>query len=306
MKFGRYYEIRIKTPNKVKYAGGYQNYPYMGEPGKLITIKPPMTAIIDVDRHMRASVNNATVTLYNLSPDTRSLIYKDKYTTVDYWQMSIMASYDENNLYEIFRGNIQEAYSYKQNTEWITYIDAFDGAYAIQNGSVSETVGKNVSKSDIITRLIHTMPNIFEGAMGSPTQGSAPRGQVLIGSSFNEIQRICGNQAFIDSEKINILADDEIINGNPFLLTGSTGPLEAGNLFTTPKRRETYLELDALFSPEIRVGASVEIQSGEKKYNGQYRVFGVKHSITISGAQSGDAISSLSLDAGAKIFQGVI
>ena len=278
MKFLRNYEIRIKTPD-----------------GELLTIGPPISVQFDIDRNVMATANSATVTFYNLSPSTRSKIYKDKFQFTKYWQMFILAGYGQNELYEIFRGNIQEAYSYKQGTEWITHIEGYDGAYAIQNGFVSETIAAGSSKADMIQRIIHTMPELLSGVLGNSVQGSPSRGQVVVGSSYDAIQQLSGGQAYIDGEKLNVLAPDEAISGDVYVL-------DSDNIFESPRRRDTFLEVTTLFSPEIRVGYLCKLNSAIKRFNGQYKVYGVKHSAMISEAQSGEASSILSLFAGSAPF----
>jgi hypothetical protein len=210
--------------------------------------------------------------------------------------MFILVGYGEGELYEIFRGNIQEAFSYKKSTEWITEIAAYDGSFAIQNGFVAESVSADISLSDSITRVIHTMPETLAGVLGSPVNGkAAPRGQVLLGGSFDVVQDLTNGQAFIDGETINIMAKDDVIEGAAFILDGD-------NIFETPRRREQFLEVKTLLSPEIRVGYICEIRSADPRYNGQYKVYGVKHSALISGAQCGDASSMISLYKGSAPF----
>jgi hypothetical protein len=279
MKFLRNYEIRIKSPA-----------------GKQYTIAPPFSATFDVDRSVMSTVNNAKVTLFNLAPNTRNSIYKDKYSFTEYWQMFILAGYGQNELYEIFRGNIQEAFSYKKGTEWITEITGYDGAYAIQNGFVAETVNKDVSFRDTIDRVIRTMPEVLPGVLGSTVDTkTSERGQVVIGNSYDVLQGMTDGQVFIDGERVNILKPDEVMAGKAFVLDGGDG----GVLLETPRRREQFLEVNCLFSPEIRVGYICEIRSAQQKYNGQYKVYGIKHNVTVSGAQGGDARSMISLYTGA-------
>jgi hypothetical protein len=281
MKLGRSYEIQLKPP------GG----------DELITIKPPISLVCEVDRHIMATANTGSFTLYNLSENTRGKVYKDKYDTLTKFQIIVMAGYGETELWEIFKGNIIEAYSYKENTEWITKIEAQDASYAIQNAFMSETIAKDTPKADVIERIIHTMPDMIVGFLGANAQGaSADRGKVLVGPSYDILgQETDGNQ-FVDGGVVNVLAPDEAISGDVFILGED-------NLFETPRRRETFLEVETLFSPEIRVGYLVEIQGKEKRFNGQYRADGINHSLTISGASAGDAITTLSLNCGAKAFK---
>lgn len=278
MKFLRNYEIRIKTAS-----------------GQEFTITPPISATFDADIKIGSSVNNCNVTLYNLSPETRNYLYKDKYTNNLYWQMSILAGYGDTDLYEIFRGNILQSFSYKKNTEWITEIEAYDGSYQIANGFVSETVSAGTSIKDALGRIIHSMPQMLMGVLGAPTDGTLTRGQTFVGPSYDQAQQLVNGNGYIDQETFNVLGQNEVKDGDVFLLTGE-------DFFETPRRRDTWLELNTLFTPQIRIGSLCEIRSAEKVYNGQYKVYGIKHSVTVSQASAGDAISSISLYAGAAEF----
>jgi hypothetical protein len=278
MKFLRNYEIRIKTEN-----------------GQEFTIRPPVSVSFDVSMAYMSSVNNCNVTFYNLAPATRGYLYKDKYSTPLYWQMSILAGYGDNELYEVFRGNILQCYSYKKNTEWITEIEAYDGAYQIANGFVSETVAAGTSLKDALGRIIHTIPQMLMGVMGSPTDGTLTRGQTLVGPSYDIAQDLVHGNGFIDKETFHVLGTNEVIDDPVVLLSGE-------DFFETPRRRDTWLELNMLFTPEIRIKRICEIKSAEKIFNGQYMVYSVKHSVTISQAQAGEATTNLGLYCGEAQF----
>lgn len=277
MKFIRNYEIRITTPD-----------------GFAITIAPPITAAIETEQSVRgSSLSNASVTITNLAPGTRARLGKDKFKKVDYWQIIILAGYGRQ-LIELFRGNIQEAYSYKQGTEWFTKMECYDGAYQVQNGFMAETFTKDMNMKDMIARGVGSMPNLLMGIFGSPATEAAPaRGRVVMGNPYNEIQKMTDGQAFISGETLYVLADNEVLPGEVFILSSDDNK-------TTPKRRDGYLEVDCVFSPEIKIGRICEIRSKNEKYNSQYKVFGVKHRATFSQAEAGDATTTVSLSIGDK------
>lgn len=277
MKFLRTYEIRITTPD-----------------GFAITIKPPITAQVEVDQSVKgSSISNASVTFTNLAPNTRNRLGKDKFTRVDYWQIIIMAGYGKQ-LFEIFRGNIQEGYSYKQGPEWFTKLECYDGAYQIQNGFMSETFTKDTSMKDAIGQCVKNIPQLLAGALGSPATTETPaRGRVVVGNPYNEIQKMTDGQAFIAGETLYVLASNEVLEGQVFVLSAE------GNK-TTPKRRDGYLEVDRVFSPELRVGRIAELRSKIEKYNGQYKIFGVKHTALFSQETAGEATTTVSLFIGDK------
>jgi len=281
LKFLRNYEVRITTPN-----------------GFAISITPPITCTMEVDSGVKgSSLSNASLTFINLSPNTRARLGKDKFTKVDYWQIIIMAGYGKT-LIEIFRGNIQESYSYKQNTEWYTKLECYDGAYQAQNGFMSETFTKDTAMKDAITQCAKNLPQLLVGVLGGPAtaETEASRGRVVIGNPYDEIQKMTNNQAFIAAETLYVLADNEVMSGAVFVLSSEDNK-------TTPKRRDGYLEVDRIFSPELKVGRIAEIRSLEEKYNGQYKIFGIKHSATFSQAEAGDATTTVSLFIGDKPLQ---
>ena len=277
MKFLRTYEIRITTPD-----------------GYAITIKPPITCQLEVEQSVKgSSLSNASITLTNLAPNTRDRLGKDKFTKVDYWQIIILAGYGQT-LIEVFRGNIQEGYSYKEKTEWRTKLECYDGAYQVQNGFMSETFTSGTAIKDAIVRSVKNMPQLLAGVLGSPATEETPaRGRVIIGNPYNEIQKMTDGQAFIAGETLYVLADNEVMPGEVFVLSAE------GNK-TTPKRRDGYLEVERIFSPELRVGRIAELRSLVEKYNGQYKIFGIKHSATFSQAEAGDATTTVSLFIGGK------
>ena len=257
-----------------------------------ITIAVPFSIQFNIVRNTLASANKATITLYNLGPSTRNRVFKDRFSTTEYFRVSLFAGYG-NRLHEVFLGNILEAYSYRDQTEWVTVIDAYDGMDAIQNGFTAQTVTRNTPVRELIANVVSDMPNVLLGVLGSPADGTTSRGQVLFGQSSEQLNTVTGGQYFIDLETVNVLADDE-------RLPGIATRLDPSTLLQTPRRRQAMLEVVTLFEPQIQIGQAYEIESLEPIYNGQYIVIGFTHNVTISEAQSGDARSDIQLYFGAE------
>lgn len=197
------------------------------------------------------------MTLYNLGSTTRNKLYKDRYVINQYWRLEIKAGYG-NSLETLFQGNIYEAMSQKQGQDWITSIEGFDGMHGIQNGFSSQTFESGTNKQDIIRSVTNDMPNILVGALGSPTESQgSKRGQVLIGNSSKIIAEQTGGKYFIDNEKLNSIGDDEVLSGNQVII------LDGNQLFSTPKRRDTFIDCSILFFPKAQAGLLCEIRSGE-------------------------------------------
>ncbi len=274
MKFGRQYLIQILTP---------QN--------ELIEITPPFSAEIDVQRNTLASTNTASVIIYNLAPKTRGKIFKDRYTTVEYWQLVIWAGY--KTLSKIFQGNIYESQSSKQGPDWQTKIEAFDGLDAIQNGYTATTIVAETQRADIIRGVISDMPNVLAGILGSPADGSTSRGQALLGPSVSVLSDQTDGQYFIDNEIVNVIDSEEVIGESVLVL-------DEDQLFSTPRRRETFLDIEILLTPEVSIGNVAEVRSREAIYDGQYKVMGFGHTVQIFGSVGGEARTAIALYAGAE------
>jgi len=274
-KFGRTYKLDIFTPA-----------------GKRITIEPPLSIQFNISRNTLDSANTGSITIYNLAGGTRNQIYKDRYTTTEFWQVQLFAGYG-NRIHQVIKGNIYEAYSYKQNTEWITKLEVYDGLDAIQNGFTSITIEKDTPKQNVIEQALSDMPNLIRGVLGSPIEGKSARGKSLIGQSYEIIQQETDNQAFIDNQVLNVLGNDEIIVGNIIYLDSS-------DLLATPRRRETFLDISILFEPQAAVARAYKIESLDPIYNGTYKIVGFTHDVEISSANSGKAITNISLNIGAE------
>lgn len=277
-KFGRTYRLDVFTPS-----------------GKQITIEPPFSIKFGVTRNTLASANRALIESINLGPPTRNQIFKDRFSIAEYWQVQLQAGYNKR-LHEIFTGNIHEAYSVKDKTEWKTSLDCFDGMNAIQNGFTSITVEKNTPKQNYLKQIINDMPNMIAGVLGSPSEGESPRGKALMGQSSELLAQETGGKYFIDKETVNILGDNEV-------LPGSVIKLDPDDLLSTPRRREAFLDMQVLFEPQVQIGRVYEIESLEARYNGQYKIVGFNHDVEISGASAGSAITTLSLYFGAEGLQ---
>ena len=266
MKFGRIYRMTINI-----------------DQGETVTIEFPLTLILDVSRNTLASANRGHFQIYNLKPDTRNKIFHDRYDTTSYQQIILQAGYEkESPLPVIFQGNIIQASSYRQGTNWITEIEAFDGGFGIINGQVSQTVPAGWSLPQIIKSVLGGLPNVNVGAVGDVSQQNS-RGITIMGNSWDVANRLAAGQnatVFIDNEKANFLKKDEYIvgAGGIQVITSDTGLLQ------TPRRYNTNLDVDILFEPRLAVGQLVQLISEETVYNAQYEVIGVTHRGTISGA----------------------
>jgi len=278
-KWIRRYQITIQTPEGVQFL-----------------IEPPISVSFEISRNALADANDMSLSIYNLARSTRNSLFKDRYSLIEYWQIVVKAGYDR--LFTVFRGNIQESQSYRDGTNWITELQCYDGMHSIQNGQSDVSFSGETPYEDIVRGLISDFPTLNAGAIGSPAEGESVRGSAYSGSTSQILDAIVDGNYFIDLEELHILARDEILTDQVYVL-------DERQLFATPSRRDTFIDVEILFYPEVQIGRMCELRSTERVYNGQYKVVGLTHNVEIRGDVAGNAVTELQLDAGTQAFREV-
>lgn len=262
--------------------------------GQALIIEPPFTVQFNIERSVQGTLNSAQFQIYNQGQQTRSRIFQDRFNPRDYKRVVFEAGY--NNLNVIFKGNMFQARSMRQGPELITYIDARDGGFDANNTISNVTIQAGATAEEIVKTLLGDFDNVTEGNLAG-LEGGTKRPVVLNGNTFSLIKKYSNNKAFIDLEQINVLKDNQTIEGVLPLINSSTGLLQ------TPQREDAFLRIETIFRPEIVVGQLLEVQSSvNPEYDGQYKVIGLRHQGTISEAVSADARSTFDLLVGSQLL----
>lgn len=266
-----------------------------------LIIEYPLTVKFNINRNTFASSNTASFQIYNLALQTRNSIFQDRYKIYDYKFITFEAGYGDN-LTLCFKGKIQQAYSHREGVDIITDIQAFDidiQSYAtktlVQNYT-SKTFDSGTSFKEAYLNMASDMQNLKVGAIGS-LEGEFKTPTVFDETSFFALNKLTGEHTFIDNGVLHTLMDNEALGDyGVYVIESSTG------LLGTPMRRDAQLEVQMVFEPNIVVGQLVEINSTtDTNFNGQFKVCGINHSGTISGAEAGQRITTLNLFIGSLL-----
>lgn len=280
MKFNRNYRLSVQA----------------NDSDELIVIEPPFTIEFNVNRSIQSSVNTLNISITNLGESTRNRIFQDRFNLGVYRQVVLEIGYDE--LSTVYRGSIFEASSTRQGSEITTTIVSRDGGFDIASTKSTNTFSRGTSVNGLLRSMINEFPNLDAGTI-SDTGEMFTRPVAVEGNTFEIIKKYSNDRVFVDLERVNILQDNEVMEGQVPLITSETG------LIGTPVRRDAYLEAQMIMEPRITVGQVVEIRSDiVTAYNGQYKVMGVKHSGTISEAIGGQCTTTLELLIGTALFGG--
>lgn len=256
---------------------------------RIYTVTDPITISFNVSKVLFQSVNTATIVLKNCDREVREALYQDRllFDKTKTKMLTLEAGYGES-LTLICLGYIQQCYSERVGTDFITSIEVLDPDILTEYTSV--TFKEGTTFQEAYSYLASQFPNLKVGECGQ-LQGEFKSPTVFEGNAFVAINNLTGGHTFIDNGVINTLNDNEVLKGySAFVLNADTG------LLGTPKRYDAVLEVNILFEPNLRLGQLVEIQSyTQSRFNGQYKINGITHSCTISGAESGTRITTLQL-----------
>lgn len=260
---------------------------------KNLIIEYPLTVKFNINRNTFASSNTASFQIYNLALETRNYIFQDRYKIYEQKTIIFEAGYGDN-LTLCFKGRIQQAYSRRDGVDIITEIQAFD--YDIIQTYTSKTFDSGTSFKEAYLNMASDMQNLKVGAIGS-LEGEFKTPTVFDETSFFALNKLTGEHTFIDNGVLHTLMDNEALGDyGVYVIESSTG------LLGTPMRRDAQLEVQMVFEPNIVVGQLVEINSTtDTNFNGQFKVCGINHSGTISGAEAGQRITTLNLFIGSLL-----
>jgi hypothetical protein len=286
MKFQRNYKMDVQVGQE-------------GTSNNTVTISYPLTLMFDIQRRIFSTTHSGHFQIFNLAPETRNRMFKDRYQFNKLRNISVYAGYvNDNRLPSIFKGNILQTYSYRQGVNYVTDIEALSGMYGILVNDLSMTVPATEPLTLTFKKLIALLPDLTIGFVSdfSKEQPQRARAMPLVGNAWDAIVQLAQEvnaDAYVDGDKVYVLSKKEFITpANSFkLISAETG------LLGTPRRTGAQLDVNLIFEPNVFVGQQITLKTIENPniYNGDYKVIGLKHRGTISEAVDGGVVTTLNL-----------
>ncbi len=271
LKFGRNFELRVGT-----------------EDDQILTVTLPFSIEFDITRNTLTSANVCQIRIYNLSKLNRNrLRFNISNFGGPYRPISLRAGYGDN-LAEVFSGNVSQAWSIREGTNYVTQIECYDGGFAFVNGVTDRQFAAGTPQASVIRSLMGDLPNVKPGAVGAYT-GVLSRGNTYSGNTASILTQLTGGGFFVDNGKANALGTSEYVTPPGGILTINA----ASGILNTPILEQTIVRFDMLFEPSLNVGSAVFLESvTEENFTGLYKITAVKHRGMISGAVAGKCTTS--------------
>lgn len=262
-------------------------------------ITNPITVKISVVRNIYSGVSDMNIDIYNLATETRNMIFKDWFFDIkkeDILFISLSAGYDGKNQSCLFLGDIWNAYITRVGTDIITRIQAKCGLRNMTQ-EVNHVFYKGQTHQDIIDYCISQLDGIKAGKM-SKNEQKLEEETPISGKPLEIIKAYSpGRNVYIDAGVVNILAPNEGFISYVPLINDKSG------LLNTPSRKPATVTIQTMFMPELVVGQIIEVNSKlEPQFNGQYRIFGIRHEGIISDAIESTMKTTIEMNVGSELY----
>lgn len=255
--------------------------------GSTLTVALPFTVEFDIVRNTLSSANVCQIRIYNLSMVHRNQLRFNAENYGEFRGVILQAGYG-TNLSTIFQGNVSQAWSQRDGTNFITQIECYDGGFAFVNSTVNMTFPAGTPRAAVIKGVAGTLQNTTTGAIGN-IPGTLPRGNSYSGNSANILRELSGGSFFIDGGNVNVLATNEYLAR----ISGITQVDASSGLLGTPQLEQTTVRFEMVFEPKLQVAQKIRLNSRTEPYfNGDYKTIGVKHRGVISEAVCGSVITT--------------
>jgi hypothetical protein len=231
-----------------------------------------LDAAFQVTRTLKPEPNTCEVRVYNLGRALRrELATKAKAGLY----VTISAGY-QNRLSQLFRGDLRDAFSVREDTGWVTTISSGDGEKARRNARIRRAFPRG-TKVDVVLRALAESLGVGLGnstrALMEPrklTHGSSEfvSGTVVHGNSaaqLTELLRSVGMEWSIQDGELQVLDKGRALETEAIVLspeTGLVGSPEPGHKGT--------VKATARLIPGLQPGARVLIESSEVR--GLFRI----------------------------------
>ena len=277
---------------------------------RLHVLEDPLTLDFDVERQEFSAAQDSKFTLYNLSKSSRDDIFLDRelrgLKDDEILPITFSAGYESQGKQAvIFKGNVVGAYTQRNGSELVTHVQAMDSGQAIANSTVDKPVPAGWDFIGTLKDVMRTLKGVKVGEVSvalPPGWTAGPA--VFCGNTWEELQKYVpdGGRLFIDNGTVHLLGQN-----NALLSTGGLNLLNAkSGLLNIPIKNGNTTMVSCVFEPNLFVGQALTLESsffpeaGQTKptgpsVNGLYKVIGIHHHGRISGVDSSQAITDLTL-----------
>ncbi len=211
----------------------------------------------DIGKTSEVNANPAKIKIYNLNKTSRAFLQQENVIVI------LEVGY-EDNVDQLFIGDIVKSSTEKTGSDLITTIEAKDGTFALENANLDKSYKAGTNIKDVAKDVINSIQEvggIIVNSISAIKSETLQNGMSVTGASKKTLDNITEKQGLeysIQDNELQIIEKNGSTTEEAILLTPETG------LLGKPIEREEGIEYKALIqTTKLRPGRRVRITSSE-------------------------------------------
>jgi len=250
----------------------------MGPPGMQTKEIEGLRISFKVEKSNQPEPNNAEISVWNLSRDTRS-----SFLSQGSVPLVLQAGYGDD-IAQIFTGDVKPGgiTIARDGADWVTTFKAGDGCEAYRTARIQESFQRGTALTAVFERLARSLGKELGPSLARIQAGDVKGallsffgGTALSGSVKDELDRVCastGTEWSIQNDQLQIIAKGGLLPDPVVLLSPDTG------LIGSPEPgKDGIIKIRALLQPQLKPLGRVQVAEAQSR-NGTYGVFKLTHS----------------------------
>lgn len=252
-----------------------------------------------VQKSITKEPNKGEVKIYNLSPDTRGKLEKQRNRLGSKQRpvrLELEAGY-EDRISLILSADIHTIYSQREGADMVTTLASADGIAQVRMARVSFSVKPGTSVTDTIKQIakkgglnLGNIERAVSGAAKIDGLGSTfPEGTVIDGSAYDELTRIAesaGYEVSVQSGVLQVKERGKALAEKAVELAFDSGLIDSPSVETSQdptkqSKGDKYVKAKALLIPGLFPGRKVRLKS--TGFDGEYEIALVEYSGEVHG-----------------------
>lgn len=204
----------------------------------------------EIEKTIQKFVNKATITVYNLSRDSRALCERKNLILI------LSVGYGEM-IEDIFTGDISRPVSRMEGSDWVTTFEVGDGEKAYKEAKVDVTFKEGTSLKDLFLDVAKSFGHQIKDSADLPPD-KLLNGFVASGNSrtvMDDLTRKSGLEWSIQDGGLQITKRGKSTSEEAVLLNSGTG------LIGSPIKKDDSYEFTSLLQPKIKPGRKIVVES---------------------------------------------
>lgn len=250
----------------------------VGAAGKEGVVLDQLRIAFRVSKSQKPEANDINLTVYNLSPSTRT-----RFETTDN-RVVLKAGYLDQGLSLLAIGDIVKGSTEYNHPDVVTTIEAKDGGKALRDARASLSYKANVPAKNIIQDLVDLL-GVDNVEIGPDLSGTFPHGWSFYGQAREGLSKLAANFGFdwsVQNNTVQITEKRKPSGRQAIVLTpqsgliGSPSRIDKTDSNQTKAKEPPGLKVQCLLNPALIPGDPVVIESRDYP-RATYRITKVTH-----------------------------